>query len=71
METYQIIRFFENGKKELIKEGLTLEEAQEHCQDESTHGTDEKGIRFFDGYKENGRKRYNDNSLSRSLSSIY
>lgn len=53
METYKIIRFFENGQdKEVIKTGLTLEDAQEHCQREDTSGVDENGIRFFDGYTE-------------------
>ena len=46
MVTYKIIRFNKNGNREVIKEGLTLDEAKEHCQDESTHGED-----FFDGYE--------------------
>ena len=47
--TYKIVRFYHPSKKkanETIKTGLTLAEAQEHCNDESTH---EEG-HFFDGY---------------------
>jgi hypothetical protein len=29
--TYKIVRFYFNNENEIIKEGLTLEEAQEHC----------------------------------------
>lgn len=50
MDTYKIVRFFENGSNELIKEGLTLDEAQEHCQDENTQGENDEGIKWFDGY---------------------
>ena len=47
--SYKIVRyFFDNNKKpKVIKTGLTLEEAQEHCQDESTSGPG-----WFDGYTE-------------------
>lgn len=46
--TYSIIRFFRDPDKEsiLIQDGLTLEEAQEHCHREDTHGPD-----WFDGYE--------------------
>jgi hypothetical protein len=49
---YKIIRFYQDtghqdhGK--VIKTGLTLDEAQAHCQDEATH---EAGV-WFDGYTE-------------------
>jgi len=52
MGTYTIIRFYaddtnpDNGM--IIKTGLTLEEAQAHCQDDATH---EYGV-WFDGYRE-------------------
>jgi hypothetical protein len=50
-KTYKIIRFFKDDSKmgicETIKEGLTLQEAQEHCQDDETSGEN-----FFDGYEE-------------------
>ena len=47
METYSIVRFFQNGDNEVIQTGLSLEEAQEHCQQEDTHGPG-----WFDGYTE-------------------
>jgi hypothetical protein len=49
--TYKIIRFcFDQAALEhgaIIATGLTLEEAQEHCQSEDTHGPG-----WFDGYEE-------------------
>jgi hypothetical protein len=51
MPTYKIIRFYAphlNKEKEVIETGLTLAEAQEHCNDPDTH---EKGV-YFDGYDE-------------------
>ncbi len=45
--TYKIIRFRFKGNRRTIKTGLTLEEAQEHCQDDKTHGEG-----WFDGYEE-------------------
>jgi hypothetical protein len=47
--TYKIVRIRENGESEIIKTGLTLEEAQEHCQRDDTEG-EENGVKFFDGY---------------------
>ncbi len=44
--TYSIVRFTFNAPSEVIATGLTLEEAQEHCEDESTHGDG-----WFDGYR--------------------
>lgn len=47
--TYKIVRFYHprTGKdNEVIATGLTLEEAQEHCNDKST-ATDD----YFDGYQ--------------------
>ena len=48
MESYSIIRFFKNEgmKREVIEEGLTLEEAQTHCKRDDTQGEN-----FFDGYE--------------------
>ena len=46
MKTYKIIRFRFNGSNRVIKKGLTLEEAQAHCQREDTHGDG-----WFDGYE--------------------
>ncbi len=44
---YKIIRFRFNGSNRTIQRGLTLEEAQAHCQREDTHGDG-----WFDGYAE-------------------
>jgi len=47
--TYKIVRIFREDSefKRTIKTGLTLEEAQEHCSREDTHGED-----WFDAYYE-------------------
>jgi len=42
---YKIIRFRFEGKSRTIATGLTLEEAQEHCQ-----RADTRGDGWFDGY---------------------
>tara|TARA_R110002020_G_scaffold224540_1_gene434071 strand:- start:26 stop:184 length:159 start_codon:yes stop_codon:yes gene_type:complete len=47
---YDIIRFYENGRKRTMDSGLTLEEAKEHCSDPATAGWTRSGVRFFDGY---------------------
>lgn len=48
--TYKIIRFhFKNGNR-VIKRGLTLEEAQAHCNDPKTSGDG-----WFDGYQKEGQ----------------
>ena len=47
MRRYNIIRFRFQGEPEVVKTGLTLEEAQTHCQREDTHGDG-----WFDGYTE-------------------
>ena len=60
MATYQIIRFFQEEDNEVIEKGLTLEEAQEHCNDPETSSrtgtlgkakylTERYGA-WFDGY---------------------
>ena len=50
--TYAIIRFYADDthpeNKSVIETGLTLEEAQSHCNDDATH---EAGV-WFDGYEE-------------------
>tara|TARA_R100000781_G_scaffold105657_1_gene69486 strand:- start:254 stop:508 length:255 start_codon:yes stop_codon:yes gene_type:complete len=50
MQKYKIVRFFkEDGKNSvIIKTGLTLEEAQEHCQRPDTR---KEGV-WFDGFAE-------------------
>lgn len=51
MTTYQIVRFhFDSNHpdhRKVIKTGLTRAEAQEHCSDDATHGSD-----WFDGFEE-------------------
>ena len=47
--TYKIVRYQFYGEPKVIKRGLTLDEAKEHCNDPKTTGID-----WFDGYtKEN------------------
>lgn len=45
--TYSIYRYWINGGGELVKAHVTLEEAQEWCSREDTHGDG-----WFDGYQE-------------------
>jgi len=47
MKTYKIIRFRQGEETKTIQTGLTLEEAQAHCQDDETRGDG-----WFDGYTE-------------------
>lgn len=47
--TYKVIRFRQSGRNRTIRRGLTLADAQAHCQREDTHG---KG--WFDGYDVDG-----------------
>ena len=44
---YEIYRARFEGEGEVIKRDLTLEEVQEHCQRDDTHG-----IGWFDCYRE-------------------
>jgi len=44
--TYKIIRFRFKGDNHVINWGLTLEQAQAHCNDPSTSGDG-----WFDGYE--------------------
>ena len=50
MITYKIVRFTfdDSTENRTVIKGLTLEEAQEHCQRDDTH---EAGV-WFDGYTE-------------------
>lgn len=43
---YDIVRYRFQGDAEIIREDVSLAEAQEHCNDESTHGDG-----WFDGYR--------------------
>lgn len=45
--TYKIVRFHFQGDNEVIETGLTLEQAQAHCQRDDTHGDG-----WFDGYEQ-------------------
>ena len=45
--TYKILRFYKSGERAIIDTGLSLEDAQAHCQADDTKGTD-----WFDGYME-------------------
>lgn len=53
-EEYTIVRYFFDDDKpnKIIKRGLTLQKAQEHCSREDTHAKPDKdGHRaWFDGY---------------------
>ncbi len=56
MTPYKVIRFCRDSNHpdnhKVIKEGLTLEEAQDHCHDESTKGyNDAMELEWFDGYE--------------------
>ena len=51
MTTYNIVRFFNpllEKEDVVVRRGLTLEEAQEHCRDPKTRQDGE----WFDGYTE-------------------
>ena len=70
MGTYRIVRVYK-GKfhpkdglvSKIIKEGLSLEEAQAHCNDPSTR---EEGV-WFDSYVEEGKKPLNRTSFMERL----
>lgn len=48
MTTYRITRFYQDDRdSEVIVRGLTLDQAQAHCQRDDTHGAG-----WFDGYEE-------------------
>jgi len=58
--TYKIIRFRFEGRNRVIKRGLTLEEAQAHCQRDDTRkaetrvnsdGSTSERVIWFDGYE--------------------
>lgn len=53
-KTYKVIRFYRDGKpNKVIKRGLCLEAAQEHCKSEETHKVEKSGdVVWFDGYNE-------------------
>lgn len=50
MSTYEVVRFRRTEDNEVLVRGLTLEQAQEHCRRDDTHGEG-----WFDGYREESR----------------
>ena len=50
-QTYKIVRFWQDdrGSEATKYEGLSLEEAQEHCRADYSKGDDD-GVEWFDGY---------------------
>jgi hypothetical protein len=49
--TYKIVRFYRDGRnRRTIQKGLTLEQAQAHCEREDTAGEG-----WFDGYTEDNK----------------
>jgi hypothetical protein len=60
MQTYKIVRNYLNGRPRVIERGLTLEQAQAHCQDPETSSSTcqlARNVRrtqtqgpWFDGY---------------------
>ena len=49
--TYKIVRFYRDGRnRRTIKKGLSLEQAQAHCEREDTAGEG-----WFDGYTEDNK----------------
>lgn len=54
--TYSIVRFCANDEaadhRKVIKRGLSLDDAQAHCNDPATHGEDAERGKWFDGYSE-------------------
>ena len=59
---YRIIRFFKENSNMIIKTGVSLEEAQEHCRSPETSSRTASGLvevtltknfgEWFDGYEE-------------------
>jgi hypothetical protein len=48
--TYKIVRHYKDKPSHIVHTGFTLEQAQEWCKREDTHGEG-----WFDGYTEEGR----------------
>lgn len=53
MKTYSIIRCRKDRPAKVIKRGLSLEQAKEHCSSEDTHKINKDGnVEWFDGFRE-------------------
>lgn len=70
MSMYNIVRYYKDGGRRVLRSYVTLEEAQKHCNDPETSSstatsaralrrTKEKGP-WFDGYEEYRPKRRRD-----------
>lgn len=62
-QTYRIVRHYEDSRvaKRTLEEGVSLEDAQAHCNDPATSGEETVSVngqsirtRFFDGYYREG-----------------
>jgi hypothetical protein len=50
---YTVVRIYRDGKRsEVIRRGLTLQEAQAHCRRDDTRADDGPDGPWFDGYEE-------------------
>jgi hypothetical protein len=71
MDTYKIVRKYRDGNhpdnNKVIKTGLSLEEAQEHCKDPETR---EAGV-WFDCYYEEDRMEKCSPSMTKALNLMY
>jgi hypothetical protein len=47
---YKIVRFRRHGNQEVIRRGLTLDEARDWCRQQSTNGKD-----WFDGFTQESK----------------
>tara|TARA_R100000458_G_C8172465_1_gene172420 strand:+ start:184 stop:489 length:306 start_codon:yes stop_codon:yes gene_type:complete len=56
-QSYKIIRFFKDKPSKVIRTGLTLEQARNHCKDPKTSGDD-----WFDGYDISNDMNWQDQS---------
>jgi len=54
MSTYKIVRFYRDSEHpdhhKVIDTGLSLDQAQDHCNDSDTSEHDSEGVLWFDGY---------------------
>lgn len=70
MPMYNIVRFYQDGRRRIIKSYVELEEAQKHCKDPETSSSTATSTRaqrrteqngpWFDGYEEYRPRRRRD-----------